>query len=239
MGTLADVLDDARPFAILGLGLAAVGAMAAEQFLVSVLLLGIGNALFHVGGAVSVLRHRPGDALRAGVYVAPGALGVAAGILSATSDPVHRTVIDLIDRPWRESLHIAGRLDRASTGLVVLTNDGSWSKRIMAAAHAVTKTYVVETVHPIGPDAVDAFAAGFYFHTEGITTLPAELDILGERRAIVRLKEGRYHQIKRMFHRTGNRVAALHRMAIGPLVLDPALAPGEWRMLSAAEVAGM
>ena len=162
-----------------------------------------------------------------------------AGILSATSDPVHRTVIDLIDRPWRESLHIAGRLDRASTGLVVLTNDGSWSKRIMAAAHAVTKTYVVETVHPIGPDAVDAFAAGFHFHTEDITTLPAELDILGERRAIVRLREGRYHQIKRMFHRTGNRVAALHRMAIGPLVLDPALAPGEWRMLSAAEVAGM
>jgi len=85
LGAFADALDDARPMAILGLGLVAVGAMAAQHFLVSILLAGMGNALFHVGGAVVALRHRPGDALRAGVYVAPGALGVAAGILLAAS----------------------------------------------------------------------------------------------------------------------------------------------------------
>ncbi len=85
LGALADALDDVRPVAILGLGLVAVGAMARERFLIAILLLGAGNALFHAGGAVSVLRHRPGDALYAGIYVAPGALGVAAGILLAAS----------------------------------------------------------------------------------------------------------------------------------------------------------
>ncbi|HWQ57419.1 MAG TPA: hypothetical protein VN540_00240, partial [Clostridia bacterium] len=85
LGAIADRLDDVRPTAVLGLGLVAVGAMAAGRFLICILLLGIGNALFHVSGAVAVLRHRPGDALRAGFYVAPGALGVASGILLAAS----------------------------------------------------------------------------------------------------------------------------------------------------------
>lgn len=158
------------------------------------------------------------------------------GILSATRDPLHPTVIDLLDHPQRGDLHIAGRLDRASSGLILLTNNGRWSKRIMAADHAVTKTYVAETLHPIGADAVAAFARGFHFHTEDITTRPAELEIIGGHSAIVRLTEGRYHQIKRMFHRCGNRVVSLHRVAIGALTLDPALAPGGWRMLGPDEI---
>ena len=137
------------------------------------------------------------------------------GILSATSDPVHRTVIDLIDDPDKGTLHLAGRLDRGSSGLVLLTNDGNWSKRLMAAGSQIDKVYLVETAEPIAPDAVEAFARGFYFHTEDITTLPAKLEILGERRARVTLQEGRYHQIKRMFHRVENRVVALHRESIG------------------------
>ena len=158
------------------------------------------------------------------------------GILSATEDDRHPTVLDLIDDPDKHTLHIAGRLDRSTSGLVLLTNDGRWSKRLMAAKEKVPKIYLVETLAPIVPDAVAAFARGFYFHTEDITTLPAELVILGERRALLTLHEGRYHQVKRMFHRVGNRVVSLHRESIGALVLPSDLPPGAWRALTPQEV---
>jgi 16S rRNA pseudouridine516 synthase len=155
------------------------------------------------------------------------------GILSATKDEQHPTVIDLINDPDRHTLHIAGRLDRSTSGLVLLTNDGRWSKRLMAAEHKVPKVYLVETSEPIAPEAVEAFARGFYFHTEDITTLPAELVILGERSARLTLHEGRYHQVKRMFHRVNNRVTSLHRESIGAFDLPPDMKPGEWRDLGA------
>jgi 16S rRNA pseudouridine516 synthase len=158
------------------------------------------------------------------------------GILSATKDDQHPTVLDLIDDPDKHTLHIAGRLDRSTSGLVLLTNDGRWSKRLMAAEEKVPKVYLVETLDPIAPDAVAAFAAGFYFHTEDITTLPAELVILDEHRAQLTLHEGRYHQVKRMFHRVGNRVTQLHRQSIGSLALPADLPPGAWRMLTAHEI---
>ena len=158
------------------------------------------------------------------------------GCLSATVDDQHPTVIDLIDHPAKDTLHIAGRLDRGSSGLVLLTNDGRWSKRITEPSAHVPKVYLVETRDPIRAEAVQAFAAGFYFHTEDITTLPAKLEIIGERRARVTLCEGRYHQIKRMFHRVDNRVTNLHRESIGGLVLPPDLGPGQWRALTSDEV---
>ena len=158
------------------------------------------------------------------------------GILSATTDQQHRTVIDLIDDPDRHTLHIAGRLDRATSGLVLLTNDGRWSKRITDAESKVAKVYVVETESDIDPSAVEAFANGFYFHPEQATTLPAKLEILGERQARVTLHEGRHHQIKRMFFRVNNRVVTLHRESIGPLTLGDDLPSGQWRTLTAEEV---
>ena len=158
-----------------------------------------------------------------------------AGILSATIDPEHQTVIDLIDDPDKHTLHIAGRLDRATSGLVLLTNDGRWSKRLMEPDQKVPKTYLVETADPIPPEAVDAFAQGFYFHTEDLTTRPAELEILNPRRARLTIHEGRYHQVKRMFHRVNNRVVALHRESIGALQLPPDLQPGQWRELTPSE----
>lgn len=157
------------------------------------------------------------------------------GILSATVDAEHRTVIDLIDDPDKHTLHIAGRLDRSTSGLVLLTNDGRWSKRLMEPTEKVPKVYLVETSDPIPPEAVEAFAQGFYFHTEDLTTQPAELVILQERRARLTLYEGRYHQVKRMFHRVENRVVALHRESIGDLRLPDDLAPGQWRELTPEE----
>ncbi len=157
------------------------------------------------------------------------------GVLSATKDAVHPTVIDLIDDPDRHMLHIAGRLDRGTSGLLLLTNDGRWSKRLMAADQKVPKVYLVETSEPIAADAAAAFAHGFYFHTEDITTLPADLVVLEPRRARLTLHEGRYHQVKRMFHRIGNRVVSLHRESIGALHLPVDLPAGGWCMLEPVE----
>lgn len=155
-----------------------------------------------------------------------------AGVVSATVDPEHTTVLDLIDDPDKADLHLVGRLDRFTTGLVLLTNDGRWSKRLMAPDAHVPKVYLVETAKVISPCAVDAFAEGFHFPTEDIITAPAQLEIIEERLARLTLYEGRYHQIKRMFHRVQNRVVSLHREQIGGLQLPPNLAPGQWRPLT-------
>ena len=158
------------------------------------------------------------------------------GVVSATRDAEHRTVIDLLDAEYRHSLHIAGRLDLNSSGLLLLTNDGRWSRRLSAPDSGVSKRYRVTLANPIDEAYIAAFAAGMYFDYEGIITRPAGLRILGERVAEVTLTEGRYHQIKRMFGRFRNPVLELHRCAIGNLALDQNLAPGQSRELTALEV---
>ncbi len=163
-------------------------------------------------------------------------LNKPAGYLSATSDLQHPTVIDLIDHPLRNELHLAGRLDRASTGLLLLTNDGRWSKRVTEPVEEIPKVYRVTTRDVISPETAAVFARGIYFAYEDLTTLPAELEPVGEREALMTIREGRYHQVKRMFHAVGNRVLSLHRERIGPLALD-SLPPGKFRHLTAGEVA--
>lgn len=157
------------------------------------------------------------------------------GYLSATIDETHPTILDLIDDPDKHTLHIAGRLDRNTSGLVLLTNDGRWSKRLMAPDKKVPKVYLVETREQIASEAIAAFAQGFYFHTEDLTTLPAELVILKDRLARLTLHEGRYHQVKRMFHRVNNRVLSLHRESIGGIKLPEDLEEGTWRHLTDIE----
>lgn len=163
-------------------------------------------------------------------------LNKPAGYLSATTDPLHPTVIDLIDHPLRGELHLAGRLDRASTGLLLLTNDGRWSKRVTEPVEEISKIYRVTTRDAISPETAAIFAAGIYFAYEDLTTRPAVLEILCDREALLTIHEGRYHQVKRMFHAVGNQVLALHRERIGPLTLD-GLAPGTFRNLTMGEVA--
>ncbi|ABM00988.1 pseudouridine synthase [Shewanella amazonensis] len=154
------------------------------------------------------------------------------GVVSATKDKEHKTVLDLIPEALRAGLHIVGRLDLNTSGLVLLSNDSRWSESMMQPGAHVPKEYWVTLEHPLTEDYIAAFERGFYFETEGITTLPARLAILGEREARVELCEGKYHQIKRMFGRFQNPVVALHRHRIGALMLDPGLAPGQWRPLT-------
>jgi 16S rRNA pseudouridine516 synthase len=159
-----------------------------------------------------------------------------AGVLSATRDAVHTTVIDLLEHPARDTLHLVGRLDRASSGLVLLTNDGRWSRALMAPDAAVEKVYEVRVRDWLTKEMVDAFAAGMHFACEDIITRPARLDILDDTLARVTLVEGRYHQIKRMFGRFRNPVLALHRVPIGVVTLPADLAEGRSCALDTEEL---
>jgi 16S rRNA pseudouridine516 synthase len=161
------------------------------------------------------------------------------GYVSASDDPSHPTINSLVDLPRNDELHCCGRLDIDATGLMLLTDDGKWSHRITSPRHKLPKRYRVETADPIDAAAVQAFNDGLKLHGEHRLTKPAELEILAPREAIVYLTEGRYHQVKRMFAALGNKVIRLHREQIGPIVLDPALEPGEYRFLTDAEIASI
>ncbi|MDB6143930.1 MAG: ribosomal small subunit pseudouridine synthase [Pseudomonas sp.] len=158
------------------------------------------------------------------------------GCVSATLDPQHPTVLDLLDEPDKQDLHIAGRLDFNTTGLMLITNDGVWSRRLTQPKTRIPKIYYVETEQVIGAEYVQKFADGFYFAFEDLTTHPAELTLLGAHSARLSIVEGRYHQVKRMFGHFDNKVLRLHRERMGPLQLDPSLAPGQYRALSPEEI---
>lgn len=159
-----------------------------------------------------------------------------AGYLSATTDQVHKTVMELIAPGLHKDLHIAGRLDRASTGLLILTNDGTWSRRLTEPAIRIPKVYQVSTASAITLETAARFTEGIWFEFEQIRTSPARLEPLGAKEARVTIYEGRYHQVKRMFHAVGNRVTALHRVSMGDIQLDGSLQPGAYRQLEKAEI---
>ncbi|WVV48665.1 pseudouridine synthase [Pseudomonas sp. NA13] len=158
------------------------------------------------------------------------------GCVSATRDPQHPTVLDWLDEPDKDDLHIAGRLDFNTTGLMLITNDGSWSRRLTQPQTKLPKVYYVETEQIITAEYADTFARGLYFAFEDLTTQPAELTLLGPRSARLSIVEGRYHQVKRMFGHFNNKVLRLHRERMGPLTLDAHLEPGQYRALSLEEV---
>lgn len=158
------------------------------------------------------------------------------GVVCATKDDKHKTVIDLLCLNLtpleKASLHIVGRLDLNTSGLVLLTNDSRWSEQLTSPTSKVTKKYLVTLKNPLHHDYINAFAYGMYFAYENITTKPVKLNILSKYKAEVFLTEGRYHQIKRMFGRFDNPVTALHRVSIGPYLLDESLAVGESRFIT-------
>lgn len=158
-----------------------------------------------------------------------------AGYVSATEHDEHPTVLDLL--PSEHTLHLAGRLDLTTTGLLLLTNDGHWSRRVTQPVSKQPKVYYVETEQPITAEYIEVFATGLYFAYEDLTTLPAGLEILTHHSARLTLYEGRYHQVKRMFGHFQNKVVKLHRERVGELVLDPDLQPGDYRPLTSSEIA--
>lgn len=178
-----------------------------------------------------------GQTLQAGKPARFFMLHKPTGCVSATTDPQHPTVLDLLDETDKAELHIAGRLDFNTTGLLIITNDGLWSRRLTQPESLLGKTYRVETEDLIDPICIECFAQGLYFRFENLTTRPAELELLGPRQARLTLHEGRYHQVKRMFGHFNNKVIRLHRERMGPLTLDPQLQPSQYRQLTTEEIA--
>lgn len=160
------------------------------------------------------------------------------GVVSATIDAKHKTVIDVIQALGILSkneileLHIVGRLDLNTSGLLLLTNDSRWSERLMSPDKKVEKRYHVQLRNALTSDYIEAFKQGMYFEYEDITTKPVDLKITAEKEAEVILTEGRYHQIKRMFGRFRNEVLALKRISIGTLQLSDELQLGDAILLT-------
>ncbi len=128
-----------------------------------------------------------------------------------------------------------GRLDRESTGLLLLTDDGPLLHRLTSPKSHVPKTYRVQLAQPVHADVATLFASGeLMLHGETKPLLPSQLEIVSEREALITITEGRYHQVRRMFAATGNHVTSLHRERLGGLTLGP-LEPGDWRVLTDAE----
>ncbi|MDY3926752.1 MAG: pseudouridine synthase [Anaerotignum sp.] len=157
------------------------------------------------------------------------------GYVSATEDKEHQTVLALVPPEWKgRDLFPAGRLDKDTTGLMIITDDGVLAHNILSPRKHVQKVYGVELDIPVTEEMQKGFSAGVELN-DGICK-EAELVITGEKTAEVTLKEGRYHQIKRMFGCYGAKVMELHRIAMGDLYLPDDLAEGDCRELTEEEL---
>lgn len=160
------------------------------------------------------------------------------GVITAATDPSHRTVLDLFPVPLSRRLFPAGRLDKDTEGLLIITSDGDLCHRLISPRHGVEKEYLVHVDGRLDPELIERFAGGIRLK-DGAVTRPAKLAIdepgpSGIAR--VTITEGKYHQVKRMFAAAGLTVTALKRLRIGALALDDTLAPGVYRELTAAEI---
>lgn len=160
------------------------------------------------------------------------------GVVCANSDKDHSRVFDFIDEQHAD-LHVAGRLDRDTTGLVLITNDGQWSHRVTSPRYQCVKTYRVQTAERITANMVVKLEKGIHLQPENIRTRPAKVDVIAEDELLLQITEGKYHQVKRMLHAVNNAVDRLHRIRIGDILLDDDLMPGEYRALSSKEIASV
>jgi len=155
-------------------------------------------------------------------------------ICSNIDEVYHPSVLRLLDVDNLSELHIAGRLDADTTGLVLITDDGHWSFNLTSPKNKCEKVYKVMLSRPISSDAVERFQEGMLLQGESRPTLPATLQIMDAHNVLLTLTEGRFHQVKRMFSAIGNSVKTLHRQQIGNLELDVEV--GCWRSLTPEEV---
>ena len=194
-----------------------VAASAEEKYDATTVALAVDGEAVRLRKYVYVMLHKP------------------AGVLSATEDGHGRTVLDLLpDEYKKRGVFPVGRLDKDTEGLLLLTDDGALAHALLSPKKHVDKRYYVRVDGVL--DAADraAFAAGMTLGG-GLRCMPAGLEIVAPDAALVTLREGKFHQIKRMFAARGKPVLYLKRLAMGTLALDAALAPGEWRELTDEE----
>lgn len=163
------------------------------------------------------------------------------GYICANTDDKHPTVFDLVDvdiihPALRSDLQIAGRLDIDTTGLLLITTDGQWNHAMTSPNKKVGKRYRVTLAEPVSNAAIEALELGIELRNEKSPCKPAKITPLDTYRCLLEIHEGKYHQVKRMFAATGNKVIKLHREAIATLELDPNLQPSEYRALTTKEI---
>ena len=159
-----------------------------------------------------------------------------AGVLSATEDSRQQTVLDLLPPELRRrGLSPVGRLDKDTEGLLLLTNHGELTHRLLSPRYHVDKVYYARVEGVLTAADTAAFAGGMVL-ADGLECLPAGLELLSPQEALVTLREGKFHQVKRMLAACGKPVTYLKRLSMGPLRLDEALAPGAFRPLSDREI---
>ena len=173
-------------------------------------------------------------------------------VVSSTKEGDHQTVFDLLDDNLRtpyliEKLHLVGRLDMDTEGLLLFTTDGELTHRITSPKTHISKTYYCGLEHPETPEHQkvitaqfeQGIAVGSEDNEEGFTCQPAFLEWKDDSTALLTIYEGKYHQVKRMFAAVGNKIAYLKRMSMGELELDKDLDLGEYRMLTEKEVSSL
>ncbi len=171
-------------------------------------------------------------------------LNKPAGVISATEDRRHKTVLDLLGERHRRDLFPVGRLDIDTTGLLLITNDGALAHRLLAPKHHVDKVYRAAVTGAVAESDILAFAQGLRLD-DGLTAMPAKLRLLGSSPeddvsfVEITIHEGKFHQIKRMFEAIGKKVLTLQRISMGPLVLDKNLPEGAARPLTEEEISAL
>ena len=166
-------------------------------------------------------------------------LNKPAGVITASRDARHETVLDLFPEDIRRGLFAVGRLDKDTEGLLIVTDDGALSHALMSPSRHVYKVYEATVEGELTPDAEARFEKGLTLK-DGTVCLPARLERLAgddAQRVRVTLREGKYHQVKRMIAAVGGVVVQLRRVQLGSLQLDSALKEGEFRALTDQELA--
>ena len=154
----------------------------------------------------------------------------------STTDADEENVLSFVPSElFRKGMFPVGRLDKDTSGLIFLTNDGAFSHMLTSPSRHVEKEYIATLERPLDEICFEFFAEGMTLK-DGFTTRPAKLERLGEKKARVVISEGKYHQVRRMFACCGNRVETLKRVRIGGVELDPTLEEGEVRKLTDEEL---
>jgi len=177
------------------------------------------GAMLHLIGQRYIMMNKPQD------------------VICSNVDEVHPSILNFLDIDRAFELHIAGRLDADTTGLVLITDDGKWSHNIISPKKQCKKTYRVWLRDSITTNVINELESGVQLHNEKGLTLPATIEVIHDDEVLLTITEGKYHQVKRMFASVGNYVEALHRESIGGIVLDDDLMLGEWRYLTEQEIA--
>lgn len=157
------------------------------------------------------------------------------GVVSATTDPHDTTVIDLLKSEERKNLFPVGRLDKDTTGLLIITDDGELAHHLTSPRHHVPKTYLVGIDHSLTADDINKLESGVMLTGDGMTK-PAQVEVLSSSEIKLTISEGMYHQVKRMLKAVGNEVISLKRLSMGKVFLDDNLPEGKYRRLKEEEI---